>query len=133
MESPSLGQIVASFKADRDELRDKEKFLERCQQKYEARSLAGLEMVGLGGSCGKPAFLFPFVIRFDLAKLERLEVMAKSLEMYVEYGAYPHLKTLDGDREIAAIQDWTTCSLLFLRPSYEEKEALITALLEALR
>ena len=48
MESPSLGQIVASFKADREELRDKEKFLERCQRKYEARSLAGLEMVGLG-------------------------------------------------------------------------------------
>ncbi len=132
METLSLGQKVASFKANREDGRSKEKFLERCFYKYEASTLAGIEMVGLGGSCGKPAFLLPFVLRFDLKKLERFEALADTFDMYVEYGAYPHLKTKEGDKEIAAIQDWTNCTLLFLRPSYDQKEELIKAIIKAL-
>jgi len=129
----SLGQQVASFKASREDARSKEAFLERCQQKYQSYSIAGLELVGLGGSCGKPAFLLPFVVRFSLEKLERFEALAESFDLYVEYGAYPHLKSKEGDREIAAIQDWTNCGILFLRPSYGPKEALLNAIVEALQ
>lgn len=129
---PSLGQYVGSLKASRDQLQDKAAFLERCQRKYQSPELAGLPMVGLGGSCGKPAFLLPFVVRFDEAKLERLERVAQNFDMFVEYGAYPHLKLLDGAQEIAAVQDWTTASLVFMRPSYERKEELLTALRDAL-
>lgn len=129
---PSLGQYVGSLKASRDQLQDKAAFLERCQRKYQTPELAGLPMVGLGGSCGKPAFLLPFVVRFDEAKLERLERVAQNFDMFVEYGAYPHLKLLDGAQEIAAVQDWTTASLVFMRPSYERKEELLTALRDAL-
>lgn len=70
----SLGQFFASLKATRDQLSDREAFGARSQSKYDAPSVTGLPMVGLGGSCGKPAFLLPNVVRFDLEKVERLEV-----------------------------------------------------------
>ena len=130
--SASLGQYVGSLKASRDQLRDREAFLERCARKYKTPSLAGLPMVGLGGSCGKPAFLLPFVLRFDQEALARLEQVAHTFDMFVEYGAYPHLKLNDGGQEIAAVQDWTTASLVFMRPSYARREALLEALQDAL-
>ncbi|WP_337867667.1 hypothetical protein [Meiothermus sp.] len=128
----SLGQYVASLKASKNLVRDREAFLERCARKYQTPSLAGFPMVGLGGSCGKPAFLLPFVVRFDLPKVLALEAVAERFDMYVEYGAYPHLKLPD-DTEIAAVQDWTNATLVFLRPSYERKEELIAAIAEALQ
>jgi hypothetical protein len=113
----SLGHYVASLKAS---------------SKYDAPTIAGLPMVGLGGSCGKPAFLLPTVVRFDLAKVARLEAVAKQFGMFVEYGAYPHLKE-PGDKEIAAVQDWTNATLVFLRPGYGRKEELLAAIAQALR
>lgn len=89
-------------------------------------------MVGLGGSCGKPAFLLPFVARFSDANLARLETVAAARGMFVEYGAYPHLKLEDGGQEIAAVQDWTQSTLVFLRPSYAEKDALLQEIRGAL-
>ena len=128
---PSLGQYVASLKATRAQLSDREAFVERSQSKYDTPSVAGLPMVGLGGSCGKPAFLLPNVVRFDLAKVERLEAVAERFGMFVEYGAYPHLKE-PGDKEIAAVQDWTNATLIFLRPGYDRKEELLAAISKAL-
>ena len=52
--------------------------------------------------------------------------------MFVEYGAYPHLKREDGGQEIAAIQDWAQSTLIFLRPSYDDKEGLLQDIREAL-
>lgn len=127
----SLGQYVASLKATRDKLSDREAFVTRSQSKYDAPSIAGLPMVGLGGSCGKPAFLLPNVVRFDLEKVERLEAVAERFGMFVEYGAYPHLKE-PGDKEIAAVQDWTNATLIFMRPSYTRKDELLSAISEAL-
>lgn len=128
----SLGQYVGSLKASRDQLRDKAAFLERCWRKYDTPSLAGLPMVGLGGSCGKPAFLLPFVVRFDMEKLERLEAVAADYGMFVEYGAYPHLKLEDSGQEIAAVQDWTNATLVFMRPAYEHREGLLLTIQKAL-
>lgn len=128
----SLGQYVASLKASKNLVRDREAFLERCARKYQTPSLAGFPMVGLGGSCGKPAFLLPFVVRFDLPKVLALEAVAERFDMYVEYGVYPHLKLPD-NTEIAAVQDWINATLVFLRPSYERKEELITSIAEALQ
>ena len=128
---PSLGQYVASLKATRAQLSDREAFVSRSQRKYDAPSVAGLPMVGLGGSCGKPAFLLPNVVRFDLEKVERLEAVAERFGMFVEYGAYPHLKE-PGDKEIAAVQDWTNATLIFLRPGYDRKEELLAAISKAL-
>jgi hypothetical protein len=129
---PSLGQYVASLKTSKALVRDREAFLERCRRKYQTPSLAGFPMVGLGGSCGKPAFLLPFVIRFDRDTVLALEAVAERFGMYVEYGAYPHLKLPD-ETEIAAVQDWTNATLVFLRPSYEHKEELLAAVAEALK
>ena len=127
----SLGQYVASLKATRAQLSDREAFVSRSQRKYDAPSVAGLPMVGLGGSCGKPAFLLPNVVRFDLEKVERLEAVAETFGMFVEYGAYPHLKE-PGDKGIAAVQDWTNATLIFLRPGYDRKEELLAAISKAL-
>lgn len=127
----SLGQYVAALKAPRDQLSDREAFVARSQSKYDTPSVAGLPMVGLGGSCGKPAFLLPDVVRFDLKKVEKLEAVAERFGMFVEYGAYPHLKEPDG-KEIAAVQDWTNATLVFLRPGYQRKEELLSAISEAL-
>lgn len=127
----SLGQYVASLKAPRDQLSDRKAFIARSQSKYDAPSVAGLPMVGLGGSCGKPAFLLPNVVHFDLEKVEKLEAVAERFGMFVEYGAYPHLKE-PGDKEIAAVQDWTNVTLVFMRPGYSRKEELLGAIAEAL-
>ncbi len=129
--SLSLGQYVASLKTSKDQVKNREAFLERSQQKYRAPSIGGFPMVGLGGSCGKPAFQLPFVVRFDQDKVLGLEAVAEQFGMYVEYGAYPHLKLPD-ETEIAAVQDWANATLVFLRPSYERKEELLRAIAEAL-
>jgi len=131
-EPPTLGQLVGSFKGSRELVRDRHAFLRRSAGKHDLPQLAGLPMLGLGGSCGKPAFQLPYVVRFDDAKLERLERTAARFGMFVEYGAYPHLKLEDGGQEIAAVQDWTTLTLVFLRPSYDRKEELLTAISQAL-
>jgi hypothetical protein len=89
---PSLGQFVASLKAGREQISDREAFVARSQGKYATPTVAGLPMVGLGGSCGKPAFLVPNVVRFDLDNTARLERAAECFGMFMEYGAYPHLK-----------------------------------------
>jgi hypothetical protein len=132
-DAPSLGGFVGGLKAPREALRDKDAFLERSANKGEGPTVAGLPLVGLGGSCGKPAFLLPFVVRFDRPRLVRLEEVAARFGMFVEYGAYPHLKLEDGAQEIAAVQDWTNATLLFLRPSYARKDELLGAIADALR
>lgn len=131
-EPQSLGQLVGGFKGSRELVRDRHAFLRRTAGKHDLPQLAGLPMLGLGGSCGKPAFQLPYVVRFDDARLERLERTAAQFGMFVEYGAYPHLKLEDGGQEVAAVQDWTTLTLVFLRPSYAHKEELLTAISQAL-
>lgn len=112
----SLEQYVASLKANRDQLSDCEAFVARSQSKYDAPAVSGLPMVGLGESCGKPAFLLPTVVRFDLEKVEKLGAVAERCGMFVKCGAYSHLKE-HGDKEIAAVQDWTNATLSFYGPA----------------
>ncbi len=131
-ESLSLGQYVAGLKAPRELVRDRAAFLERSSAKTHSPSVAGMPLVGLGGSCGKPAFLLPFVARFTDHNLARLEALAATRGMFVEYGAYPHLKLEEGGQEVAAIQDWTQSTLVFLRPSFGDKDALLEEIRDAL-
>jgi len=132
-DTPTLGAYVASLKAARDTVRDRAAFLERSGRKPHAPTVAGLDMVGLGGSCGKPAFGLGRTVTFDDANLERLERVAAEFDCFVEYGAYPHLKLLDGGVELAAVQDWSVGAFVFLRPGYDGKEALLSAIDTALR
>ena len=133
MDAPSLGAYVAGLRAPRDQVRDRAAFLARSAAKVAAPALAGLPLVGLGGSCGKPAFALPFTVRFDDARCARLERVAAEFGCFVEYGAYPHLKLQEDGQEVAAVQDWTVGTFVFLRPGYERKEALLQALVDALR
>ncbi|MDX2008510.1 MAG: hypothetical protein SFU83_24960 [Meiothermus sp.] len=128
----SLGLFVASLKTAKDKVRDREAFVTRSQAKYAAPQVGGFQMLGLGGSCGKPAFLLPFATRWTLDKVEALEAVAEHFGMEIEYGAYPHLKLPD-QLEVAAVHDWLNETHVYLRPSYERKEELIQAIAEALK
>lgn len=129
----SLGAFVASLRSPREAVRDREAFLQRCAAKEAAPTLAGRPLVGLGGSCGKPAFALPFTVRFDTARLDRLEAVAAAFDCFVEYGAYPHLKLEADGQEIAAVQDWSVGTFVFLRPGYGRKEDLLERIEAALR
>jgi hypothetical protein len=128
----SLGLFVASLKTARDKVKDRAAFVERSQAKYDAPKVGDFQMVGLGGSCGKPAFLLPFATRFTLGNTEQLESVAEKFGMTMEYGAYPHFKLPD-NTEIAAVHDWLSETHVYLRPSYERKEELLQAIANALK
>lgn len=127
----SLGLYVAGLKTGRDKVKDREAFVTRSQAKYNAPTVGGFQMLGLGGSCGKPAFLLPFQTRWTMDGVLALESVAERFGMYIEYGAYPHLKLPD-ETEIAAVHDWLHETHVYLRPSYERKEELLQAIAEAL-
>ncbi len=127
-----VGAWVMSQKiADKKLLRDRAAFLERIQNRKEYPTYAGLPVIGLGGSCGKPCFALPYTIIWDDAKLILLEAVAKEFNGYIEYGAYPHIK-LEDNSEVAAIQDWKTFAMIYLRPGYEHGEELLTRLASSL-
>jgi len=128
----SLGLFVAGLKTSKDKVKDREAFVARSQAKYSAPTVGGFQMLGLGGSCGKPAFLLPFQTRWTVEKVLALEAVAERFGMEMEYGAYPHLKLPD-QTEIAAVHDWLHETHVYLRPSFDRKEELINAIAEALK
>jgi hypothetical protein len=129
----NVGPYVASLKSAPNQVRDRQAFLERSRLKREAPTAAGLPLVGLGGSCGKPAFALPYVIEWNEANTAKLEEVARDFACFVEYGAYPHFK-LEGDgQEVAAVQDWSTFGIVFVRPGYERGEELLARLAADLR
>lgn len=129
----NVGPYVASLKTTPAQVRDREAFLARARLREEVPRVAGLPLVGLGGSCGKPAFLLPYLLRWTDANTRALEGVAAEFGCFVEYGAYPHLKLHEGGQEIAAVQDWANMAMVFVRPGYEQAEEVLTRLAEALR
>ncbi len=128
-----IGAWVMSQKiADKKQLRNRTAFLERIKNREEYPSYAGLAVIGLGGSCGKPCFALPYTLIWDQSKLEQLEKVAQEFRCYIEYGAYPHLKLEEDDIEVAAVQDWKTFGTIYLRPGYEHGEELLTRLASSL-
>ncbi|MDL2344974.1 hypothetical protein QOL99_12555 [Deinococcus sp. MIMF12] len=129
----NVGPYVASLKTSPAQVRDRDAFLQRVRHRDEVPEVAGMPLVGLGGSCGKPAFLLPYLIRWDEANTGALEAVAAEFGCFVEYGAYPHLKLEDGGQEIAAVQDWSNMAMVFVRPGYERGEEVLTRLAQALK
>ncbi|PNY81681.1 hypothetical protein [Deinococcus koreensis] len=129
----SVGPYVASLKTTPGQVRDAAAFLERARLRDQVPRVAGLELVGLGGSCGKPAFALPYLLRWTPDNVAALEGVAAEFGCFVEYGAYPHLKLNEGGMEVAAVQDWSSAALVFIRPGYERAEEVLTRLAEALR
>ncbi|WP_019009369.1 hypothetical protein [Deinococcus aquatilis] len=112
--------------------RDRAAFLERTQQRQIPQEVAGLPLIGLGGSCGKPCFALPYTLTWTDTNTLALEEIAHDFDCFVEYGVYPHLKLLDGEQEVAAVQDWTTFAMVYLRPGYERAEELLITLRDRL-
>jgi len=130
----TVGPWVAAQKLPSKDLAlDRLAFLERTLNRVETPTAAGLRLVGLGGSCGKPCFALPYILIWTEENTRALEALAAEFDCFVEYGAYPHLKLNDGGREVAAVQDWTTFGMVFMRPGYEQGVELLARLAEALR
>ncbi|MGI8747446.1 MAG: hypothetical protein ACR2J4_03705 [Deinococcus sp.] len=129
-----VGPWVAAQKLpSRDLVFDRLAFLERTQTRAQAPTVAGLPLIGLGGSCGKPCFALPYTLTWNDDNTRALEQLATEFDCFTEHGAYPHLNLLDGGQEVAAVQDWSTFGTVYLRPGYEQAEELLRRRLEALR
>ncbi|GGK33518.1 hypothetical protein GCM10008955_29450 [Deinococcus malanensis] len=130
----TVGPWIAAQKLpSRDVARDRHAFLERVRVREESQNVAGFPLVGLGGSCGKPCFQLPYVLTWTDQNTHGLEQVAERFGCYVEYGVYPHLKLHENDQEVAAVQDWTTFAMVYLRPGYERAQELLVDLAETLR
>ncbi len=108
--------------------RDRAAFLERTRLREEPKTIAGLPLVGMGGSCSKPCFALPYLIRWSDQNLSALESVALEFRCFVEYGLYPHLKLEADGVEVAAVQDWTTFGTVYIRPGFEHGEELLERL-----
>ena len=129
MAKVSVGPWIASQKLPNINLgRDRLAFLERTKLRLEPKTIAGLPLVGMGGSCGKPCFALPFKIQWNQENTLSLEKVASKFLCYVEYGLYPHLKLEADGIEVGAVQDWTTFGMIYIRPGYEFGEELLAAL-----
>ncbi len=125
--------VMAQKIADKTLLRDRAAFLERSKVRADYPTVGGLPLIGLGGSCGKPCFALPYTITWNGENLQTLEAIALEFGCYVEYGAYPHLKLAQDNTEVAAVQDWKTFGMVFLRPGFEHGEELLGKLATGLR
>jgi hypothetical protein len=124
-----VGPWIAAQKLPSPALaRDRAAFLERTRLRAEPKTVAGLPLIGMGGSCGKPCFALPYRIVWSEDNLERLETVASEFDCFLEYGLYPHLKLATDGTEVAAVQDWTTFGMVYIRPGFERGEELLTAL-----
>ena len=133
MAKVALGPWIAAQKLPSPKLaRDRAAFLERTRLREEPKSVAGLSLVGMGGSCGKPCFALPYTIRWNEENTLALEAVALEFGCFVEYGLYPHLKLEADGMEVAAVQDWTTFGMIYVRPGYEQGEELLATLNKAL-
>jgi len=130
----TVGPWVAAQKLPSKDLAlSRTAFLERTQTRAQTPTVAGLPLIGLGGSCGKPCFALPYVLTWTDANTHALEALAQTFECFVEYGAYPHLKLLDGGQEVAAVQDWSTFGTVYIRPGYEQGVELLEQLCQTLQ
>jgi len=60
----AVGPWIAAQKLPNPKLaRDRAAFLEQTRLRDEPKSVAGLPLVGMGGSCSKPCFALPYLIR----------------------------------------------------------------------
>lgn len=130
----TVGPWIATQKLPSKALaRDRQAFLSRAQQRQQVHQVAGLPLIGLGGNCDKPCFALPYTLSWNDANTRELErIGAAEFGCFVEYGVYPHVKLLDGEQEVAAVQDWTTFATVYVRPGYERAEELLTELRDRL-
>ena len=129
----AVGPWIAAQKLPSPALaRDRTAFLERTRLRDDPKTVSGLPLVGMGGSCSKPCFALPYLIRWSEQNLDALEGIALEFQCFVEYGLYPHLKLEADGVEVAAVQVWTTFGMVYVRPGFEHGEELLERLAVAL-
>ncbi|OWL95429.1 hypothetical protein CBQ26_11730 [Deinococcus indicus] len=107
-------------------------FLERARLRAAYPGEQGLPLLGVGSSCGKPAFALPYPLTWTEQNLLALEALARQHRSYVEYGHLAHLRQIATDKELAAVQDWTPFGVVYLRAEYGHAQELLRDLLATL-
>ena len=107
-------------------------FLERARLRAAYPGEQGLPLLGIGSSCGKPAFALPYPLTWTEQNLLTLEALARQHRSYVEYGHLAHLRQIATDKELAAVQDWTPFGVVYLRAEYGHAQELLRDLLAIL-
>jgi len=107
-------------------------FLERAQLRAAYPGEQGLPLLGIGSSCGKPAFALPYPLRWGEDNVLALEALAARYRSYVEYGHLAHLRQTVTDKELAAIQDGVPFGTVYLRAEYGHADAPLRDLVNTL-
>jgi len=108
-------------------------FLERSRKRAAYPGEQGLPLLGVGSSCGKPAFALPYPLVWTEKNTLALEALARRYRGHVTYGHLAHLRHTATDKELAAIQDWTPFGVVYLRAEYDHATELLGDLVETLR
>ncbi len=127
---PALGiaPLLRELRTPSADRHSRRRFLERVARRPTDLREQGLAFIGIGGACGKPAFMLPYPLVWNEASTLALEALAARWHCRVEYGALAHLKRRRDDRELAALQDGPGFGIVYVRA----EEALASALLREL-
>ncbi|WP_102124942.1 hypothetical protein [Deinococcus planocerae] len=108
-------------------------FLERSRRRAAYPGEQGLPLLGVGSSCGKPAFALPYPLTWTEESTLALEALARRYHSHVTYGHLAHLRHTATGKELAAIQDWTPFGVVYLRAEYDHAAELLRDLVDTLK
>lgn len=129
----NVATLMHDLRTHAKHARCRRSFLERARMRAAHESEQGLALLGVGSSCGKPAFALPYHLTWTEENTRGLEALASEYDCYVEYGNVAHLKQTRDGRELAAIQDWQPFGVVYLRAEYAYADELLHDLVETLR
>lgn len=124
--------LIDDLKKRTGEDRSRLAFLERARLRAAYPGEQGLPLLGIGSSCGKPAFALPFALTWTEQSLDALETLARQYHCRVHYGHLAHVVHVATNKELAALQDWTPFGVVYLRPDYAHAQELLRDLIAAL-
>lgn len=129
----NVANLMHDLRTQASRARCRTGFLERAQMRAAHPGEQGLALLGVGSSCGKPAFALPYTLTWTEENTRALEDLAKRYHCYVEYGNVAHLKQYRDDKELAAIQDWKPFGVVYLRAEYTHADELLRDLVQTLQ
>jgi|GEM_PF-1420934 len=128
----TIAPLVNDLRLHAKTLRCRTSFLERARMRAELPREQGLPLLGIGSSCGKPAFALPYALAWTAENTLALEDLARRHHCFVAYGNLAHLHHKRTGKELAAVQDWTPFGVVYLRAEYDHADALLRDLVDIL-
>ena len=133
MPALDIAPLLRTLRTPSEDRHSRRRFLERIAHRPSGLREQGLPFIGVGGACGKPAFMLPYAITWNDASTMALEQLAERWLCRVEYGALAHLKRRRDDRELAALQDGPGFGIVYVRAEEELASALLGELIDTLK